>query len=59
MKEERANKIASLCNEGYLKNILQNYCELTKKGNTMFGDEFYEIQNAVFEPSLQLPPMVR
>ena len=59
LKQERANKIASLGNESYLKNILQNYSDLIQKGKNMFGQDFQEIKNAVFEPMLQLPPMFR
>ena len=59
MKEERGKNVASLCCENILKPRLQEYACLITKGQNLLGQHFEDVQNAVFEPMLQLPPMVR
>ena len=59
MKEERANNVANMLSAHCLNQLLSEYDEVIRRGQLMLGEEFEEVRSAVFEPSLQLPPMVR
>ena len=59
MKEERANNVANMLSGQCLDQLLSEYDGIIRKGELMLGEDFEEVRSAVFEPSLQLPPMVR